>query len=74
MIRRLLCLLGFHELDVEVVRRNIDGPECSLTYDKSDDTFKVFIAMNFYCKHCKKYVDNKIIVASFPAKDIVLER
>lgn len=70
MIRKLLCWLGFHEWDVEVVRCNIDGPECCLTYDESDNTFKVFIVMNFYCKHCKKHLGSKIIRASFSAKDI----
>lgn len=70
MIRKLLCWLGFHEWDVEVVRCNIDGPECSLSYDELDDSFRVIMAMNFYCKHCKKHLGNKIIIARFQAEDI----
>jgi hypothetical protein len=74
MFRKLLCFLGFHEWDVEIVKSSPNGLECNLFYDEENKVFRVFIAMNFYCKHCKKRLGSRIIVATFPAKDIGLGR
>lgn len=70
MIRKLLCWLGFHEWDVEVVRSNVDGPECCISYNDEDDTLRVMMAMNFKCKHCKKHLGSKVIIARFPANEL----
>jgi hypothetical protein len=71
MIRKLLCKLKAHEPEFQVVRCNVDGPEGLLTYDKQTDQFIVYIAINLWCKHCKKPLGSRIIHITYSAKELL---
>ena len=59
MIRKLLCRLGFHEWELDVVTCLGNGKEYCV--QKYEDGTEIYIFLNIKCKHCGKFIRSQII-------------
>lgn len=74
MWQKIKCKLGFHDWKLEVVRCNVDGPECALSYDEQTQNIYATVAFNIICEHCSKPLGSKIVRVSYQAKELGLRR
>lgn len=73
MIRKLLCKLGIHKCELEIVKNNSDGTEYGIFYDYHSKELKGMIAINERCKHCGKPLGSHLVTSHILAKHLGLE-
>ena len=74
MWQKIKYWLGFHDWKLEVVRCNVDGPKCILSYDEQTQSIYATVAINIVCEHCGKRLGSRIVQVSYSAKELGLRR
>lgn len=71
---KIRCKLGFHDLDLEIVKNSSDEQECVLTYDEQVEHIYATVFINIVCKHCGKRLGSRIVRVSYSTKELGLTR
>lgn len=73
MIRKLMCWLGKHEYEIDIVKNSPNDTEYGIFYDKFSKELKGMIGINIRCKHCKKHLGSHIVFSQILAKNLGLK-